>query len=262
MVAEPSKLRPTQRFSSRVSYYVRARPKYPHALLEFLRSELHLTPAHRVADIGSGTGIFSEMFLQNGNPVIGIEPNAEMRAAGDDYLKGYPGFRSQSGTAEATGLADHCVEFAVAGQAFHWFDPPRARMEFQRILGPPGWVVLVWNERRRTASGFEAAYDELIQQFAIDRHVDHHTAVTGASESVLGPFFGPGHFLVREFDNFQDLALDDVKARIISSSYMPLPDHASFADMMAATEKMFAAHAPAGRVRMSYDTRAYYGRMS
>jgi SAM-dependent methyltransferase len=257
-----SNLNPTQRFSSRVSYYVRARPKYPAALLRFLQAELHLLPTHRVADIGSGTGILSELFLRNGNPVIGIEPNAEMRAAGDDYLKSYRGFHSQNGAAETTGLADHCVDFAVAGQAFHWFDPPRARAEFQRILAPGGWVVLVWNERRRNDSGFEAAYDELIQRFAVDKHVDHHTAVTGASDSVLGPFFGPGHFLVREFDNFQDLDLEDVKARILSSSYMPLPDHPSFADMMAAAEKAFADHAQAGRVRMSYDTRAYYGRMT
>src|SRR5580658_5846995 len=124
---QPQALRPTQRFSSRVSYYVRARPRYPAALLDFLKSDLHLSPAHRVADIGSGTGILSELFLRNGNLVLGIEPNAPMRAAGDDYLKNYPNFRSRDGTAETTGLADHSIDFAVAGQAFHWFDPPRAR---------------------------------------------------------------------------------------------------------------------------------------
>ena len=262
MHPQPSSLQPTQRFSTRVSYYVRARPKYPSAFLDFLRSDLGLTSAHRIADIGSGTGILSELFLCNGNAVIGIEPNAEMRAAGDEYLKNYPTFRSLSGAAEATTLPDHSADFVVAGQAFHWFDPPKARTEFQRVLVPGGWVVLVWNERRGGAPGFDVAYDELIQKFATDTHVDHHTTVTGVADSVLGPFFGPGHFRIRGFDNFQELDLDDVKARILSSSYMPLPDHPAFADMMAHAEQAFAAHAVNGRVRMSYDTLAYYGRMS
>jgi ubiquinone/menaquinone biosynthesis C-methylase UbiE len=257
-----SSFHPTTRFSSRVGYYVRARPKYPPALLNFLQSDLGLSSSHRIADIGSGTGILSELLLRNGNPVIGVEPNDEMRTAGEDYLKNYPHFQSCRGTAEITGLPDHSADFIVAGQAFHWFDPPAARGEFQRILVPGGWVLLVWNERRPVTAGFDSAYDELVRRFAVDSHVDHHTAVTGVADSVLGPFFGAGHFRMREFDNFQELDRDDVRARLLSSSYMPLPDHPSFAEMMADADRAFASHEVGGRVRMSYDTRAYYGRMT
>lgn len=228
----------------------------------FLRSELNLNPSHRIADIGSGTGLLSELFLRNGNTVTGVEPNAEMRAAGDEFLKPFPNFHSVDGAAEATTLPNHCADFVVAGQAFHWFDPPKARDEFLRILVPDGWVVLVWNERKTTGGGFDSAYETIVQKFAKEPEVDFHTTVTGAANKVLGLFFGPPHFRTREFANFQDMSLDDVKARILSSSYMPLPDDPSFAAMLAEAERAFAGNAVGGVVRISYDTRVYYGKMT
>src|SRR5437868_4581721 len=130
---------PTQRFSQRVSFYIRSRPHYPRAALEFLQHNLALRPEHVIADAGSGTGISSELFLENGNVVIGVEPNREMREAGDELLKPrFEKFRGVHGTAEATTLPDASVDFVVAGQAFHWFDPERAREEFRRILRPGG----------------------------------------------------------------------------------------------------------------------------
>ena len=257
-----SPLQSTHRFSNRVGWYVQARPKYPAALLDFLQSDLGLRPEHRIADMGSGTGLLAEMFLRNGNSVIGIEPNSEMRAAGDEILRNYSHFKSIDATAERTSLPDHSIDLVMAGQAFHWFDVPKVRAEFQRILVPGGRVVLVWNERRVADSGFDAAYDELIRRFATDVHVDHHTQVTGVADEVLGAFFGPGHFRVKCFDNFQELNLEGVKARLLSSSYMPLPDHLSFPDLMREAERAFHNHAIDGAVRIAYDTRAYYGTMS
>ena len=58
-----------ERFSNRVADYVRYRPGYPEEVIEALRSECGLRPGHSVADIGSGTGFLSELFLKNGNHV-------------------------------------------------------------------------------------------------------------------------------------------------------------------------------------------------
>src|SRR5712691_7831802 len=137
-----------QRFSNRVADYVRYRPGYPPAVLDLLRTDCGLRPDHVVADIGSGTGILSKLFLENGNRVFGVEPNAEMRQAGEEYLASYDGFSSIEGSAESTTLADSSVDFITAAQAFHWFDPQAARREFARILKPGGWVVILWNDRR------------------------------------------------------------------------------------------------------------------
>ena len=116
---------PTQRFSSRVDNYVRYRPGYPSAVIDLLRKECGLTPNSVIADVASGTGIFTRMLLENGNRVFGVEPNLEMRKAGEEYLAAYPNFTSVAGTAEATTLADHSVDFVTAAQAAHWFDRPR-----------------------------------------------------------------------------------------------------------------------------------------
>src|SRR5437870_2796600 len=151
-------LRPKERFSRRVENYVKYRPGYPGAVLDWLRQHCGLTADWVIADIGSGTGFLAELFLKNGNRVFGTEPNSEMRAAGETLLKKYSRFVSVDGSAEATGLDSSSVDLITAGQAFHWFDRPRARQEFERILKPGGWAALVWNERLINTP-FLVAYD-------------------------------------------------------------------------------------------------------
>ena len=148
---------PTKRFSNRVENYRKYRPRYPKAIIPLLEQECGLTHDARIADIGSGTGLLAELFLEHGNRVFGIEPNLEMRAAGDKLLAKYPNFSSTDATAEATTLADSSVDFVTVGQAFHWFDRDRAGKEFERILKDGGWVVIIlvpvawhmWHLRRR-----------------------------------------------------------------------------------------------------------------
>jgi len=103
-VPGPHEHRPTHRFSSRVSDYVRARPRYPREVLAWLQETIGFTPAWRVADIGSGTGIFSQLLLENGNPVQAVEPNDAMRAEAEASLASFRNFASVRGTAEATTL--------------------------------------------------------------------------------------------------------------------------------------------------------------
>src|SRR5437667_1466655 len=122
-------IEPTQRFSSRVEDYVRFRPSYPWEIVIVLREKCELSPASIVADIGSGTGIFTRLLLENGNRVFAVEPNAEMRRAGEEYLSGYPGLTSITGTAEATTLPTSSVDLITSAQAAHWFAREKALRE-------------------------------------------------------------------------------------------------------------------------------------
>src|SRR5512137_1658228 len=157
-----------RRFSNRVADYVRYRPGYPSAIRDVLRTECGLRPGHVIADIGSGTGFLSELFLKNGNRVYGVEPNEAMRLAGEEYLASYDSFTSVNGSAEATTLDDASVDFVTAGQAFHWFDPQATRREFLRILKPGGWVLVVWNDRRVSETTFGRDYENVLVRFGID----------------------------------------------------------------------------------------------
>src|SRR5438552_226529 len=123
----------TTRFSNRVEQYVKYRPSYPKEIIPFLENTIDLNPSFVIADIGSGTGISSKIFLANGNTVYAVEPNNEMRNKAEELLWQYDSFISINGTAEQTTLADTSADMIVAGQAFHWFDAVKAKIEFRRI---------------------------------------------------------------------------------------------------------------------------------
>src|SRR5437660_12465119 len=106
------------RFSNRVADYVKYRPDYPSEIIDFLAKAIGLTAEWTIADVGCGPGISSRIFLENGNRVIGVEPNEAMREAGREYLAGYDKFEIIDGRSDATTLADASVDMVVAAQAF------------------------------------------------------------------------------------------------------------------------------------------------
>jgi ubiquinone/menaquinone biosynthesis C-methylase UbiE len=247
-----------QRFSNRVADYVRYRPGYPSAVREILRTECGLKSGYVIADIGSGTGFLSELFLKNGNRVFGVEPNEAMRQAGEEYLASYDGFVSIDGSAESTTLDDASVNFVTTGQAFHWFDQNAARAEFVRILKPAGWVVVVWNERLTDTSSFLRAYESLLRKFGTD-----YASVKESypSEQHMRDFFGPDAYASRTLPNFQEFDFEGVAGRLRSSSFIPAADNPNFAPMMEELQRIFSEHNQEGRVRLEYSTHIYFGRL-
>lgn len=249
----------TQRFTSRVENYVKYRPHYPERVLEILREECGLTPDWVVADIGSGTGISSELFLHHGNRVYGVEPNAAMRGAAEAQFAGDPRFVSIDGTAEATTLPDSGIDLIIAGQAFHWFDREKARTEFRRILKPGGWVALFWNERRAGGTPFLDAYEQLLRDYASDYGKVSHRNITDAE---LTAFFSPGGYRVSNCEYAQWFDFQGVAGRLLSSSYAPEPGHPNHEPMMQVLKRIVADYAQDGKVCVSYDTKVYYGRLT
>ena len=246
----------TTRFSDRVQNYVRYRPGYPAAVLDVLRAKTGLAPGQVVADVGSGTGISAKFFLDAGHVVHAVEPNAGMRAAAEEMLGGDPRFHSVDGTAEATTLPDASVDFVVAAQAFHWFDPAAVAPEWRRILRPGGWMVLLWNTRRTDTTPFLRAYEALLREHGTDyTSVNHENVTDKALRTVLGP-----DFVRRVVPSEQVFDWDGLRGRLLSSSYAPNVDHPGHAPMMDALRRIFDEHARDGRVAFEYDTEIYLGR--
>jgi SAM-dependent methyltransferase len=247
----------TSRFSDRVENYVRYRPGYPAEALQVLKRECRLTSDHVIADIASGTGIWTRILLENGNPVFGVEPNAEMRAAGERLLASFPKFKSVAGTAEATTLPDASLDFVTAAQAAHWFDRAGARREFARILKPGGWLVLLWNERVTDSTPFLRDYEQLLLQYGTDYAEVRHERTTDA----VNEFFDPVPFQARVFDLRQEFDYTGIEGRLLSSSYAPGPEHPQYEAMIAELRRIFDKHAVAGHAAFDYKTRVYFGRV-
>lgn len=248
------------RFTRTVENYVKYRPRYPFAIVEFLQRACQLTEAAVIADIASGTGFLAEIFLQHGNPVIGVEPNAEMRAAGQHYLRAYPRFTSMDATAESTTLEAHSVDMVTAGQAFHWFDRDRARQEFVRILKPGGWVVLVWNIARRDTP-FMLAYEERIWKQYLAPQAEKAETDRQAVEAGLREWYSPGAPSFESFGNSQVVDFDGLRGRVLSSSYSPTPENPNHAPMLEELETLFQAHQADGKVTIKYECRVCYGQL-
>lgn len=249
---------PTLRFSNRVEHYVKYRPSYPPQVITLLRTDCSLTPNAVVADMGSGTGIFSRLLLETGCTVYGVEPNLSMRTAAEKLLAGYRNFISVNGSAEATTLPDRSVNLIVAAQAFHWFQFQPTRVEFRRILEPGGWVALIWNERLENTP-FLMAYEKLLQTCGTDYDQTKHRHVDAAT---IQSFFEGQPVQRRLFTNQQTFDWEGLLGRALSSSYVPAPDHPHHAAFVNGLEALFDQYHCDGRVTFDYETVVYYGQLA
>ena len=245
----------TLRFSSRVDNYVKYRPAYPTGVIGLLRERCGLERGSTVADLGSGTGILTALLLDAGAHVLAVEPNSEMRGAAERLLGARPGFRSVAGTAEASTLEAHSVGLVVAGQAFHWFDPGRARQEAVRILAAGGWAALMWNEAPEEPTPFLADYDALLH-----RHTPEYEKVRAlrAQEADIREFFG-GRFERAVFANRQIFDFEGLKGRLMSSSYAPEPGDPQHEPMIAGLRQVFERHQDGGKILFPYRTLVFFG---
>lgn len=246
----------TSRFTDRVGDYVRYRPSYPASLVDFLHADGGVAPSALIADIGSGTGISTKLFLDAGHSVIAIEPNDAMRHAADQSLGGRERYRSQSGTAEATGLSNSSVDLVAAAQAFHWFNSDSARQEFARILKPDGRIALFWNSRRAAGSPFLAGYEVLLQKYGTDYS---KVSERYSTDEAMQEWFGTGLVAIGCFDNVQYLDYEGLQGRLMSSSYAPRAGHPNHEPMLEALRELFDGTAHEGKVALAYDTRVFVG---
>lgn len=248
----------TQRFSDRVENYVRYRPSYPPMIRNLILDKTGLSREWSLADLGSGTGKLTEVLIPMGCRIYAVEPNREMRAAAESLMGTHPNFVSIEGTAEQTGLVSSSVDMIVAGQAFHWFEPAKTRMESLRILRNLRWVCLIWNRRRIDSSDFQIEYEQMLQTHGTDYKEVRHQNV---DDSAISAYFGNKSWEKLRLPYEQHFNFDELKGRLLSSSYAPQEGHIGHKPMMDALFELYEKYQRHDKITFDYDTELYLGRI-
>lgn len=244
----------THKFDHKGSIYSKARPDYPEALFWYLMAERIIDPQKVVADIGSGTGIFTNQVAPFVKTVYAVEPNADMRHQAEKSFSA-KNIISINATAESTSLSESSVDAVAVAQAFHWFDRSEFKKECKRILTPNGKVVLIWNDRDTTA-------DIIQENFSVNKRFcpEFKGSSNGIdlSEKSFSDFF-EGEFEVTEFENTVLYKKDTFIERNLSSSYAPKEFDEQYKEYIDALESTFDKYCSDEIIRYPYITRCYIG---
>lgn len=246
----------TRRFETKAALYQQFRPAYPEAYFDYLLSKTQLMPEDAVADIGSGTGIFSRQLLERGLSVYAVEPNSNMRSKAEQQLGANPRFFSVPGSAEHTLLADSSVALVTAAQAFHWFDQKKFGAECRRILKPGGKVALVWNIRSPDSPVTQKC------QEAFRRFCENFSGFTGSIMQNLdqvASFFCGACPSYRTWANDLHYDWDAFLGRMLSSSYAPQKESPAYAPLVAALRQIFQEESENGILRFPMQTISFLG---
>jgi SAM-dependent methyltransferase len=141
-------------FGGAAHNYDTHRPRYPDQLIDDV-----LAPgAHRVLDVGAGTGIASMQLIERGADVLAVEPDTRMASVAQ--VKGIP---VENATFEQWEPAGRRFDRVVFAASFHWVDPAVALPKIRGILDHGGKLALIWNRLRPTSptrAEFESIYQD------------------------------------------------------------------------------------------------------
>lgn len=245
-----------ERFNNRVQYYLKYRQGYSTKIIDSLKKEINFDETFDIADIGSGTGLLSKLFVNNGNIVYGVEPNDEMRKAAEDLFSENYNFISIKGTAENTTLANKCVDLITTAQSFHWFNSKLAKDEFKRILRNGGYVVIIFNVRKNNTP-FMKAYNKLQENINSDFKKVRLENVTSKD---IAEFFSNKKFKEKQIDTSQELDYPSLRGRLLSCSYMPLSG-AENKRVLEELKDIFDKYNKKNKVIIEYQTKIYIGKL-
>lgn len=243
----------TNRFDGKGEIYAKARPKYAAELFDYMKNNLKIPEKSVFADVGSGTGIFSEQLLGCGYKVFAVEPNGDMRIKAEERLGGYNGFVSVNGTDGNMNLPDKSVDYVTTAQAFHWLDAKAFKNECRRVLKPGGKVLIIYNFRKKDADCSMA-----LAQLRHKYNPEFHGFSNGMSDEKCTGFFD-GECEIFRADNTLTYDRQGYVNRVLSSSYSLKESDGRYAEYLKEINNIFDVYSSDGIITIPNETVAYAG---
>ena len=248
----------THKFDGRAADYAAARPSYAEGLFDCLFERYGLAAGIPVADVGAGTGLFTEQLLKRGCIVYAVEPNEDMRHEAESRLSMYGGFISIAGDAARTGLADHSVHMVTAAQAFHWFDKELFKNECKRILKENGTIAIMWNF---------LDYKKELEGKIIDIQKKYTKLTFNASEEKqrdedIIQFFGENKYKLKIYENNYLQNYENFIGNQLSMSYSLKESDEKYNEYVSKFKKLFEEFSEDNMVTIHNNTYCYFGNVN
>ena len=248
-----------KRFDNKAKVYEKYRPNYPKESINIIMSSCGVPSIENyiIADIGSGTGKFSKLLLDNGCIVYGIEPNDNMRKLAEVKFSNYKNFKSINATSESTRLQDNSIDLIICAQSFHYFNNNETKEEFKRILKANGKVILLWNFHARE-DYFIQDYEKLVYKYH-SKKLEPTFAQDKMSEEVFKNLFST--YDIFSIPNTQIFDLDGLWNRIISSNHSPIPEEKEYLELKTQITQLFNKHQVDGKITFPHHTKIIIGNL-
>lgn len=245
----------TKKFTGKASVYSESRPSYPKVLFDYLVNIEKINKDSIIADIGSGTGKFSESLLNLGFKVFAVEPNKDMRTKAENLLSFNSSFISINGTDSNTTLEDNSIDYITVAQAFHWFNPVAFREECQRILEENGKAILVWNNRV-PESEIVIKNSEICKRFC--KNFIGFSGWLDKISDTISKFYNNKYELIK-FENNLKYDEDKFIKRMLSASYSLTSDDENYLEYINALKDLFKNYSINGILSIPNETIMYIG---
>ncbi len=244
------------KFNGMADDYSKYRPNYAKESIDYLINEAQLTENSIIADIGSGTGKFSKLLLDEGFKVFGVEPNNDMRQKAEYELQDRKNFRSISGTSENTTLSNNSIDLITVAQAFHWFDMEQFRVECGRILKTNGYVAILYNNGDYST--------EVINEISVlsERYCPKYVGSSGGIEknpTVFDNFFDT--YEIKVFENSYSLNMKQFIGLNFSASYAPKSNEPNYEQYLRALVELFEKYSVQDTLFMPNNTICRLGKV-
>lgn len=245
------------RFSVKADTFNKFRPRYPSEIIDYIKTLLAPTKDIVLADVGSGTAIFTKQILPFCEKVYGIEPNEKMRKIAEKSMKGNNKFISINGKAESTKLKSSSIDYITVSQAFHWFDKQKCKLEFKRILKSNGFIILLWNKYENFDQPFFIEFDRILREYG----EGYENKPIKINIDEINAFFLNGEFTTFKCSNPRLMDFQQLLGTISSCSYIKESDEHVKMSLESSVRLLFNKYQDNGKVLFVYESVLYYGKI-